>query len=290
MGEQSKSKVHAPYNFVPFSEKVLLRYAGPEELPRHDQIDPALKSGEIHVTMTADTPVFVSDGKENFFRTPGGQYALPGSTIRGMVRENMQILGFGCVHPGEDFEDVQIYFREMAAARGSTGDALKAHYQAALGVETKKNGRQSVSVPTKVRAGYLRSTDKGYIIQPVRGTYLRVSRKHPDAAALGLDPAQALPVAYQAAGERVTALRRSAAPVPGMERGMLLVTGRPVGRPNHLYLFPPGGRGQTGGGTVRPGRAVLSGGLGEPEKCAGPGKLLGLAPSGGGEARLLPPP
>ena len=127
MGEQSKSKVHAPYNFVPFSEKVLLRYAGPEELPRHDQIDPALKSGEIHVTMTADTPVFVSDGKEDFFRTPGGQYALPGSTIRGMVRENMQILGFGCVHPGEDFEDVQIYFREMAAARGRTGDALQAH-------------------------------------------------------------------------------------------------------------------------------------------------------------------
>ena len=159
MGEQSKSKVHAPYNFVPFSEKVLLRYAGPEELPRHDQIDPALKSGEIHVTMTADTPVFVSDGKEDFFRTPGGQYALPGSTIRGMVRENMQILGFGCVHPGEDFEDVQIYFREMAAARGSTGDALKAYYQAALGVETRKVDRgRSVSVPTKVRAGYLRST------------------------------------------------------------------------------------------------------------------------------------
>ena len=86
------SMVHAPYNFVPFS-KVLLRYPSPEELPRHDCLDPALKSGEIHVTMTADTPVFVSDGNKNdphFFRTPGGAYALPGSTIRGMVRENMQ--------------------------------------------------------------------------------------------------------------------------------------------------------------------------------------------------------
>ena len=30
MGEQSKSKVHAPYNFVPFANKVLLRYAGPD--------------------------------------------------------------------------------------------------------------------------------------------------------------------------------------------------------------------------------------------------------------------
>ena len=68
MGEQFQSKVRAPYNFVPFANKVLLRYAGPEELPRHDRMDPALKSGEIHVTMTADTPVFVSDGRDNFFR------------------------------------------------------------------------------------------------------------------------------------------------------------------------------------------------------------------------------
>ena len=124
MREQFRSKVRAPYNFVPFANKVLLRYAGPEELPRHDRMDPALKSGEIHVTMTADTPVFVSDGRDNFFRAPNGQYALPGSTIRGMVRQNMQILGFGCVHPGEDFEDVQIYFREMAAGRGRPESVL----------------------------------------------------------------------------------------------------------------------------------------------------------------------
>lgn len=56
--------VHAPYNFVPFSEKILFRYAGMEELPPHDRIDPALHTGEIHVTLRAETPVFVSDGDE----------------------------------------------------------------------------------------------------------------------------------------------------------------------------------------------------------------------------------
>ena len=50
------SKVRAPYNFVPFSNKVLWRYGSAEELPRHDRLDSTLKSGEIHVTMTADTP------------------------------------------------------------------------------------------------------------------------------------------------------------------------------------------------------------------------------------------
>ena len=82
------SIVRTPYNFVPFSNKVLLRYASTEELPHHDRLDPSLKSGEIHVTMTADTPVFISDGKQgkpHFFRSTNGKYAIPGSSIRGMV-------------------------------------------------------------------------------------------------------------------------------------------------------------------------------------------------------------
>ena len=91
-------RVRAPYNFIPLSEKVLLPYNSIEELPPHDRMDPALKTGEIHVSMVADTPVFVSDGDKNephFFRGNNGKYMIPGSTIRGMVRENMQILGFG---------------------------------------------------------------------------------------------------------------------------------------------------------------------------------------------------
>ena len=91
-------RVRAPYNFIPLSEKVLLPYNSIEELPPHDRMDPALKTGEIHVSMVADTPVFVSDGDKNephFFRGNNGKYMIPGSTIRGMVRENMQILGGG---------------------------------------------------------------------------------------------------------------------------------------------------------------------------------------------------
>ena len=32
-----------------------------------------------------------------------GKYQIPGSTVRGMVRENMQILGYGLVRPGGGF-------------------------------------------------------------------------------------------------------------------------------------------------------------------------------------------
>ena len=57
-------KAHAPYNFVPFSNRIMVRYQSPDELPPHDVWDPELKSGEIHVTLEAQTPVLVSDGRE----------------------------------------------------------------------------------------------------------------------------------------------------------------------------------------------------------------------------------
>lgn len=232
--------VHAPYNFVPFSEKVLIRYEGLDQLPRHDRIDPSLKSGEIQVELKAETPVFVSDGQQDphFFRGADGTYQIPGSTVRGLVRENMQILGFGLVRPGEDLDDVQIYFREMAAARGSTGGALKEYYQGALDI---KNGRtisgKTFTTPLNVQGGYLYQTDGNYYIQPIRGEVLRVSRSHPDVEQFGKGDARTVPVSYQAADGAVKAL------VPagrsGMAQGELLFTGRPVGKvSNHLYLFP----------------------------------------------------
>ena len=235
------SKVRAPYNFVPFSQKVLQRYESAEELPRHDRMDPNLRSGEIHVTMEADTPVFVSDGRtcnSGFYCTPNGDYALSGSAIRGMVRENMQILGFGCVRPGVDFEDIQIYYREMAAARGSTGGSLKRCYQDTLGIMNIRVNGKWVSIPKKVCTGYLRKENGGCYIQPVAGKVLQVSREHPDLMGLGNAYAQTLPVGYTAVGDRVEHIQRSDAADPGMAQGMLLFTGKPVGKPNGLYLFP----------------------------------------------------
>ena len=140
----AENTVHAPYNFVPFSEKLLIRYESLTELPRHDRIDPALKSGEIQVELRAGTPVFVSDGQQDphFFRGPDGTYQIPGSTVRGLVRENMQILGYGLVRPGEDLDDVQIYFRAIADAQKSVAGPLKTYYRTALpgeGRQERKN-------------------------------------------------------------------------------------------------------------------------------------------------------
>lgn len=245
--------VRAPYNFVPFSGKVLQYTDG---VPAHDSTDPALKTGEIHVTLTADTPVFVSDGDRDdphFFRGPDGRFALPGSTIRGMVRGNMHILGFGLVRAGEDVQDQRVLYRKIADARGSTGGELKTYYHAALNVKTLKTpSGASYAIPENVKAGWLRRTDSGYEIQPVKGSYARASKKV--LAEVGLDKlyAQTVPVRYATDKDQVTAIRRDDGLSPGLP-GVLLCPGvdtggdgtrvnRKTGKakpPSHRYVFPP---------------------------------------------------
>lgn len=229
--------VRAPYNFVPFTTKIL-EYQ--DEIPAHNAVDPELRTGEIHVTLTAETPVFVSDGNRDdphFFRGPDGAIQIPGSTIRGMVRQNMQILGFGLVRPGVDIEDKRFFYRKLACHKDSAFFNLKKHYHTVLKIKTFYQNQKPYAVPQSVQAGYLRKAGDSYQIQPVKGTVLRVSRKHPDVQAFGTEPSRAFPVSYTRKGDRVERIQRGT--VPGMEHGFLLYTGRPVGRkPNPLYLFP----------------------------------------------------
>lgn len=243
-------EVHAPYNFVPFSNVVLQRYENEDELPDYEKIDPQLKTGEIVVNIEAETPIYVSNGnseKEDFFKGADGEYQIPGSSVRGMIRENMQILGFGLVRPGEDISDYQIYFRDMASGRGSVAAGVKDHYINALGIESKKINGKPVSIPQNVLAGYLYKEDGQFYIRPSR--YIRVSRKNPGMNAFKVNgeipPAMLRKVGY-IEGENII---KEIVPVENkkaeMKDGILLSTGRPVGggkkdnqkKENHLYVF-----------------------------------------------------
>lgn len=249
---QNDTIVRAPYNFVPFSDKIL-EYKG--DIPAHDSIDPELKTGEIHVTLTAQTPVFVSNGERkeentDFFRGPDGRLQIPGSTVRGMVRQNMQILGFGLVRMGEDIQDQRVFYREIAGARKSTSGELKEYYRNALAVKTlKAPSGKTYSIPQKVKAGYLRRRGDGrYYIQPVTGNYLRVSKKVLIDARLDQCYAQAIPVCYTASGNQAAAVYRDDGTSSG-RRGILMCPGVDTGGdgtrgtrpkpPSHRYIFPP---------------------------------------------------
>lgn len=91
------SKVRAPYNFVPLSGKVFRpAWAGQisHDVPFADGL-----SGELEITLEASTPLCVGDRKdENNVLRPfvdaDGRPAVPGSSLRGMLRNVVEIVGF----------------------------------------------------------------------------------------------------------------------------------------------------------------------------------------------------
>ena len=167
------SYVGAPYNFVPFAKEP---YAlnGDSQVP-HDVLDTERFDGEIRYRVTAKTPIFVSDGfkdkdgkvKADFARNQYGEYAIPGNTMRGLVRNNLQILSESSFN--EDVDDYRMMFREVA---GGADRVDKDRYETILGVDRKKLGEGKwVSILKWVEAGYIvKEKGKYYIYGTVNDT------------------------------------------------------------------------------------------------------------------------
>ena len=150
--------VGAPYNFVSFSNQV---YQYPEgKLTAHNDMNQELSTGEISYEITAVTPIFVDDGNQEFHTDPEGRYSIPGSTLRGLIRNNVQILGLSGF--ADDIDDYALMYRNVAA--GLEQD----RYKAVLGADTiplntgAKN--KQVSVLKNVKAGYVKKEGGKYYI------------------------------------------------------------------------------------------------------------------------------
>lgn len=92
--------IKAPYNFVPLENKAFYpSWANniSQDIPFEDGV-----SGSIEYTIEAKTPIFVRNGYKkgdapglNFSQTPGGEYFIPGTSLKGEIRNVLEILSFG---------------------------------------------------------------------------------------------------------------------------------------------------------------------------------------------------
>lgn len=95
--------LQAPYRFVPLSPFVLRPDWGPQVSHDHPFSDGVC--GELDIELTALTELCVggqqtkfddkTPGKVHFYRTPGNQLAIPGSSLKGMLRNILNIACFG---------------------------------------------------------------------------------------------------------------------------------------------------------------------------------------------------
>lgn len=166
---RTPSYVGAPYNFVPFSKDV---YHYPDgKQTKHNDMSEKLFSGEISYGMTAETPVFVGDGRKDgkgtelFHKNERGSYAIPGSTVRGLIRNNVQILGLSEI--GDDVDDYALMYRAVAAGME------KKRYGEILGTD-----QINVGVDKTVMLNVLQNVKAGYISEKAGKYYIREAEEH----------------------------------------------------------------------------------------------------------------
>lgn len=150
--------VGAPYNFVSQWETVVEKSS--EDCVAHNVLNDELISGEISYRLTAETEIVVAGGNNNkFYKNPYGNYALPGSTIRGLIRNNVQILGLSSI--ADDVEDYALMFREVGGGKNNPNKKI---YGDILGSKSVIVNNKSVSVLKNVKAGYIVKEGKDYKI------------------------------------------------------------------------------------------------------------------------------
>jgi CRISPR-associated protein (TIGR03986 family) len=123
-------KITAPYNFVPLSRKVFF-----PDWSQHVSLDVPFAdaiSGELVCELVTDTPVYVRNGgkwehhdimnnkeAQSFFRV-GEQIMIPGTTLKGMLRNVIEIVSFGKMNKFDnhrysirDLKNQDLYMNKM---------------------------------------------------------------------------------------------------------------------------------------------------------------------------------
>lgn len=160
----------APYNFVPLNETVVPG----QPPPSGDHYHPDRLSGSIELTITTKTPLFIRGEGSDFFRGADGRPAIPGSSLRGLVRTLVEIVSRGKF---ATFDDRRFHYRAVGDSQSSIGH----QYQRQMIKRWRHNGDYAFA--PLARAGVLEKNGSGYTVRPSPGIF-RVDQSVLTAAVL----------------------------------------------------------------------------------------------------------
>ena len=149
--------ITAPYNFVPLNEKVF--YPPWAEDISHDIPFEDGESGVIDIEITAKSPIFIKDSEDDTrFCNYNGQYYIPATSIKGMVRNILEIMSFSKLR-NEQFIDNTYAVRDLSSSKNFYMEQMQ------------KN----------IFCGWLKKDNNNYIIEDC-GIPLRIHHKQIDDA------------------------------------------------------------------------------------------------------------
>lgn len=157
--QPTRETAMTPYNFIPFPKNVIYRYDKFENLPSHGfEENNKLKSGFIEYTVESKSPLFIGNGNKEFFNIEG-KYMIPGSSIRGRVRTNAEILSYA---KPQFIGEQTFWYRALA------DKSKKLNKEYIENLKNKNTSEDNKSLEDVVQAGYLIKKGNRYEITPAK--------------------------------------------------------------------------------------------------------------------------
>lgn len=123
--------ITAPYNFVPLNDKIFYPSWASEDILKniHDVPFEDGESGAIELEITAKSPIFIKDSKNpsefcHFINKNGGkEYYIPATSIKGMIRNVLEIMSFSKIRIDEGKHKKHLSVRDMTDRKNLVGQA-----------------------------------------------------------------------------------------------------------------------------------------------------------------------
>ena len=165
----------SPYNFVPLNDQV---FYSKSQTVNFSKYDASKLTGYIDLLIENKTPLFIRGKNENFLLI-NGKPIIPGSSLRGLIRNMVGIVTFSKM---EFFNDSRFFFRSFADA----ALRLRSEYNKEItkntnvGILFQKQNRDYVLVPSTLIGTILDTTiEKDCIYDPTTNTWKLYSGRMP---------------------------------------------------------------------------------------------------------------
>lgn len=273
----SKEPAKAPYNFVPLPEKVVT--FDPQMLPDQGRFYPERHTGSIECTITTESPVYVRApltpeefdrqetaqdakapwrqqvrNKADFFATdPDKTPRIPGSSLRGMLRQLVEMVSYSKV---QWVSGDSLVYRSVGETT-TQGDRYRDRVMRSDGSGGQQSGKTTKFYTPLVKAGYIKDERGKYYIRPaqeIQGTTFARIRIGDIPVSLkpiqGCQNAQEIwfrpgPYEYQDVRggflriKRARVLGLAAHQAPGLIQGALARSGAMNSKRTEAVVYPP---------------------------------------------------
>ncbi|MGQ9482635.1 MAG: TIGR03986 family type III CRISPR-associated RAMP protein, partial [Chloroflexus sp.] len=273
----TKEIARAPYNFVPLPEKVVT--VDPATLPDQNRYYPNRHSGTIECVITTASPVYVRapltpeefDSQERgeddrtpwrqqvrnkpdfFYTDPDKTPRIPGSSLRGMLRQLVEIISYSKV---QWVSEQPLVYRAVGDTT-THGKKYRNRIMRNDGQRPNRSGKPAHHYTPLVRAGYIEEDRGEYFIRPAREiggtTFARIRSDSIPPKLTNISGCknaskiffQAEPYDYQDVRggflriKYARAIWPSATPAPGLIEGVLVRSGPMGSKRSEAVIYPP---------------------------------------------------